>query len=119
MPNAFVHVELATSDVAKAKSFYSQLFQWQLEDMPDGSYTMIRVGEGTGGGIMKNPMRGAPSAWIAYVHVEDINAATQKANSLGAKILKDVTDVRGYGHFSVLMDPTGAVLAMFQPAPRT
>ena len=53
MPNAFVHVELMTNDVAKAKSFYGQLFSWKLDDvpMPDGStYTMIGVDEGTGGG---------------------------------------------------------------------
>ena len=34
MPNPFVHVELTTADVGKAKSFYSQLFQWQLEEAP-------------------------------------------------------------------------------------
>ena len=34
MPNPFVHVELNTTDVAKAKSFYGGLFDWQLEDMP-------------------------------------------------------------------------------------
>ena len=61
MPNPFCHVELNTTDLKKAKDFYSQLFNWKLEDMPDGSYTMIRVGEGTGGGMMKNPVPGAPS----------------------------------------------------------
>src|SRR5207249_733804 len=55
MANAFVHVELHTGDVAKAKQFYSKLFGWKLEDMPmpgGGTYTMIQVGEGTGGGMM-------------------------------------------------------------------
>src|SRR2546423_12071794 len=82
MPNPFVHVELNTSDPEKAKAFYSKLSQWQLEDMPnssvpDGSYTMIKVGEGTGGGIMKQ-IPGGPSGWLAYVVVDDIQAATQK-----------------------------------------
>jgi predicted enzyme related to lactoylglutathione lyase len=46
-----VHVELHTTDVAKAESFYAELFDWQLDDisMPRGSCTMIKVGEGTGG----------------------------------------------------------------------
>ena len=33
--NPFVHVELNTSDPEKAKAFYSKLFDWQLEDVPN------------------------------------------------------------------------------------
>ena len=91
MANAFVHVELSTTDVAKAKDFYGKLFKWELEDVPMGgedTYTMIKVGEGTGGGLMKQMMPGAPSAWLAYVQVDDIEAATKKAKSLGAKVMK-------------------------------
>jgi predicted enzyme related to lactoylglutathione lyase len=115
VPNPFCHVELNTTDVKKAKDFYGKLFDWKLEDMPDGSYTMIRVGEGTGGGLMKNPIPGAPSFWLAYVQVDDIEAATKKAKSLGATIMKDVTPVMDYGLFSVIVDPTGAHLALWKP----
>jgi uncharacterized protein len=116
MPNPFVHVELNTTDVALAKSFYGKLFDWKLEDMPmsDGAYTMIKVGEGTGGGLMKHPIPGAPSTWLAYVLVDDVKAATGKAKSLGATILKDVTEVPGMGWFSLIADPTGAALGMWQ-----
>ena len=30
MANPFVHVELMTTDVAKAKEFYTGVFDWQL-----------------------------------------------------------------------------------------
>ena len=117
MANPFVHVELNTTDVAKAKNFYGKLFGWKLEDveMDGGAYTMIKVGEGTGGGIIKHPVPGAPSAWLAYVLMDDIGAATQKAKSLGAKVMKDVTEVKGAGSFSVIVDPTGAAVALWQP----
>ena len=64
MANPFVHVELMSTDVGKTKNFYGKLFDWELEDMPmpDMTYTMIQVGEGTGGGILKNPMPNAPSS---------------------------------------------------------
>jgi predicted enzyme related to lactoylglutathione lyase len=116
MANPFIHVELNTTDVAKAKSFYGKLFDWKLQDMPlpDGAYTMIEVGEGTGGGLMKHPIPGAPSTWLAYVLVDDVKAATGKAKSLGATILKDVTEVPGAGWFSLISDPTGAALGMWQ-----
>jgi uncharacterized protein len=117
MANPFVHVELNTTDVSKAKTFYGNLFNWDLEDVPvpGGSYTMIKVGEGTGGGMMKHPIPGAPSAWLAYVQVEDIAAATQKAKSLGATVMKDVMEVMDAGWMSIIIDPTGAVLGLWKP----
>ena len=117
MANPFVHIELATTDLAKAKSFYGALFNWKLDDVDMGggmTYTMIGVGEGTGGGMMKHPMAGAPSAWLAYVQVDDIIASTKKAASLGAKVVRDVTEIPGHGRFSIIVDPTGAHIALWQ-----
>jgi uncharacterized protein len=118
MPNAFVHIELNTTDPAQAKEFYSQVFDWNLEDVPmgeHGTYTLIKPGKDPNGGMMKHPMPGAPSSWLIYVGVDDIHASTKKAVSHGAKLLKDVTEIPGVGQFSILMDPTGAAFAMFQP----
>jgi uncharacterized protein len=122
LANPFVHVELNTPDPEKAKAFYSKLFQWQLEDVPNpgvpgGTYTMIKVGEGTGGGIMKQ-VPGGPTGWLAYAEVEDIRAATKRARSLGATIMKDVTEVKDLGWLSFIQDPTGALLGLWQPKSR-
>ena len=122
MANPFIHVELNTADPEKAKAFYSQLFDWQLEEMPnsavpDNSYTVIKVGTGTGGGIMKQ-VPGGPAGWLAYVEVADIEAATAKAKALGGKVMKDVTEVVGMGWFSFIQDPTGAVLGLWKTKPR-
>ena len=117
MANPFVHVELMTTDVAKAKAFYGKLFDWKLEDLPEMDYTMINVGEGTGGGMMKSTQPDVPSHWMAYVHVDDAVAATEKARVLGATICKEVTEIPGVGWFSVITDPTGATLAVWQMNP--
>jgi uncharacterized protein len=115
--NPFVHVELNSTDVNKAKAFYGKLFDWKLEEapMPGGTYTMIGVGEGTGGGMMKQMIPGAPSSWLAYVGVDDIEASTKKAKSLGAIVMKDVTEVPGFGWLSIIVDPTGAMLGLWKP----
>lgn len=117
MANSFVHVELNTQDLDKSKAFYGQLFDWKLEDtpMPTGTYTIIKPGSGVGGGMMKHPMPGAPSMWLAYVSVDDIHASTAKARSLGANVIVDVTEIPNVGSFSIFLDPTGAALALFQP----
>jgi len=118
MANPFVHVELHTSDLKRAKEFYGKLFDWKLEDTPmpgGGSYTMINVGNGTGGGMLTSPTPGVPPHWLTYVGVDDVRAATQKAKQLGAKVVQDVMEVGDYGTMSVITDPTGATLAMWQP----
>ena len=119
MANPFVHVELSTTDLPKARAFYSQLFDWKLEDMSmdDGTYTLINVGEGTGGGMMMTPP-GGPTAWLPYVLVDNVAAATKKAKSLGATVMKDVTEVKGMGSFSILVDPTGAMIALWEAKAR-
>ncbi len=120
MANAFVHVELSTTDLDKAKDFYGKLFQWTLEDVPmdGGTYTLIKVGEGTGGGMMKQMVPGAPSTWMAYVDVDDIAAATKRAKDLGATVMRDVTEVMGAGWLSIIVDPTGAVLGLWKAVSR-
>lgn len=118
MANPFVHVELHTPDLGRAKEFYGNLFGWKLVDEPmpgGGSYTMIQPGEGTGGGMYATTE--TPPAWLAYVAVEDIGDATARARSLGAKIVIDGQTVGEFGWMTVFTDPTGAMLAMWQPRP--
>ena len=117
MANPFVHIELQTTDLKKARDFYSRLFDWKLEDaqMPGfGTYTMISVGEGTGGGMMAAQQPGVPSQWVSYVDVGDLASATKKAKELGAKVLVDSMAVADMGKFSIISDPTGATLGLWQ-----
>lgn len=83
----------------------------------EGTYTLIQVGDGTGGGMCANPQ--IPSQWIAYVGVDDIRASTARARELGAQMLMDVTEVGDFGLMSMFVDPTGATLAMWQAKPQT
>jgi predicted enzyme related to lactoylglutathione lyase len=119
MANPFVHVELHTTDTAKAKAFYGKLFSWKMEDMqmgPGMTYTMIQPGEGTGGGLIQQMTPGAPSSWLAYVIVDDVKASTEQAKALGATVVQDVTEVPGMGWFSIIIDPTGAALGLWKTA---
>jgi hypothetical protein len=67
------------------------------------------------GGMMKQMIPGAGSAWMPYVLVKDIDAATKKAKKLRAKVMKGVTKVEGMGWLSIIVDPTGAVLGLWEP----
>jgi hypothetical protein len=115
MTNPFVHLELNTPDTKKAKEFYSAMFGWQFEDHdmgPIGIYSTFKPETGPGGGMMSIP---GNHGWLAYVGVEDIDASTEKARSLGATVCLGPQEVPNVGRFSVITDPTGCVIAIFQP----
>jgi len=114
MGNPFVHIELQTQDLGKSKKFYAAMFDWKLEEMPGMDYTIINVGEGTGGGMMKKPVPDMPDNWFPYVLVGDVAASTKKAQALGATLCKEITEVPGMGWFSVITDPTGAIFGLWQ-----
>jgi predicted enzyme related to lactoylglutathione lyase len=117
MANPFVHLELNTPDLPKAKEFYTALFGWQFQDMdmgaPAGIYSTFKPDTGPGGGMMSMPV--GNHGWLSYVGVGDINASTDKAKSLGAEVCMGPQEIPNVGWFSVITDPTGCNIAMFQP----
>jgi len=120
MANNFVHMELMTPDLAKAKEFYGAMFGWSFADQQMeqfGTYSLFKPAEPPAGGMFTMP--GAPPSWLAYIDVDDIDEATEKARSLGAQVMKDVTEVPHMGWFSVLIDPTGAAIAIWESMPRS
>ena len=119
MPNAFVHVELNTDDVAAAKKFYKSVFKWKLADQKTGpgmTYTLIDVGKGTPGGMQKKPMADAPTAWLPYVQVDDVKKTMAKAGQAGAHVVVDYMPIPGTGALGIFIDPTGAALGVWEPA---
>jgi predicted enzyme related to lactoylglutathione lyase len=115
MANPFVHLELNTPDLSKAKAFYSALFGWQLQDNDMGSmiYSTFKPEEGPGGGITSFP--GGNHGWLAYVGVKDIDESTDKARSLGATIHTGPQEIPNIGWMTIMTDPTGCTIAIFQP----
>jgi len=115
MSQPFVHLELNTPDLAKAKDFYGKLCGWTYDDKdmgPGGTYSLFAPASGPAGGMFTMP--GAPTAWLPYIGVENLKDATDKAASLGAKVIMREQEVPGHGWFSVLIDPTGANIALWQ-----
>jgi predicted enzyme related to lactoylglutathione lyase len=53
--------------------------------------------------------------WIPFVAVDDVDAASQRAMSLGATLVRE--KCRGpAGEFAVVRDPGGAALALWKKA---
>jgi hypothetical protein len=111
--------DLMTTDVERTKAFYGELFGWEFEVWKPGEldYSMITSGGSQHGGFMTlDAANGAPPHWLAYVRVEDVDAAAEQATEAGGTVYVQPTDITEVGRFSVLGDPQGAVLAAFAPA---
>jgi predicted enzyme related to lactoylglutathione lyase len=112
----FVFTELHTSEHQRARAFYADLLGWTYSDVPTPteSYTFISAVGGMAGGIASSSC--AASSWLPYVGVADVEAMTAKAKALGAAIEVDCRAFGGLGTLSVIRDPTGARVGLWQQA---
>ena len=121
VPGTFCWVDLATTDPAAAKTFYTGLFNWTADDRPVGgmTYTMLKLGDDEVAGLyeLDAQMRdqGIPPNWFNLVSVEDAAASAEKARELGGTVLTDAFDVMDFGRLAVIQDPVGAAFGVWQP----
>lgn len=111
----FVWEELITDDLATARDFYGEILGWSLSEEPisaDASYTLFHAGEfSVAGGFETDSM---PAAWFSYIGVDSVDEAAARAVELGAKIVREPMDVMEIGRASLLQDPTGALVSIWE-----
>ncbi len=114
--------ELWTTDAKAAVAFYKKAFGYTVDsqDMGPGmTYHVLKSADGKmRAGLMQAPPEmKMPSNWLPYIHVADCDAASAKAKTLGAQaIIVPPTDIPNIGRFSVILDPTGAAVAVMKGA---
>ena len=121
-PNSLGWVQLNAKDTAKAKAFYPAVVGWKVQNDPmpaamgGGEYTTWLKADGPAGGMMAMPpgTEQAPSHWLSYFAVTDVDATTAKALALGGQSYVPPTDIPGTGRFSVLADGQGAAFALIK-----
>lgn len=114
MAQPFVWFDLRTKDVAASRTFHEQLFGWQIAEVPmdDATLTMIG-GDQPWASVVDDG--GERVGWFPYVQVDDLQAATKKAEDLGATVLQPARQGPA-GTYTPIREPGGAVFALFQPS---
>jgi predicted enzyme related to lactoylglutathione lyase len=112
---SFVWDQLNTPDAASSQSAYARMFDWQVAPFPGMAELSVFVhGETQLASVMQ--AAGIPAHWLAYVQVDSLGAARERAVAAGGKVMVEEIRVPQLGAFSVLQDPEGANLAAFAPS---
>jgi predicted enzyme related to lactoylglutathione lyase len=121
-PGKFCWVDMGTPDAPAAKRFYTGLFGWTAEDMPAGegmTYTMFQLGGKSVAALyQQDPQQqtaGAPPNWLSYISVESADRSAERTRALGGTVIMEPFDVLDVGRMAVIQDPTGAVVALWEP----
>lgn len=123
--NPIVHFEISADDPEALQKFYTSLFDWSVETMPDMDYRIVSTVEtdergmptqpgGINGGITKRGPGQKLQTWLNYVNVDSLDRSLDRAQTLGAKVTTGKSPVPGMGWFAVLTDPQGNVFGMWQ-----
>jgi hypothetical protein len=115
-------VDLQTSDPAGAKPFYAALFGWEYDDQAAGHdaegnpaiYSMATKNGKHVAAVAPLPMAGVPPHWNTYVTVADVDATAANVPGAGGTVMMPPFDVMDAGRMSVIADPTGAMICLWQ-----
>ncbi len=115
-------LDLGTTDLGGAESFYSGMFGWDSDRQPAGEnmvYSMQSIGGKSVAGIYdqraEQKAAGMPPMWLAYITVDDIDATAAKVPSAGGSVMQPPMDVMDVGRMALIVDPSGGVIALWQP----
>jgi predicted enzyme related to lactoylglutathione lyase len=115
-PGALAWNEAAVDDPEAARAFYSAVFDFRFDEMPDsGGYTTFTTGDHPLGGLGGH-QPGSPKGWTTCFAVTDTDAAVSAVEAAGGKVTMAPMDTE-FGRFAVLEDPWGAPFSVMQDPP--
>ena len=117
-----VHFEIQASQPEAAIHFYRTLFGWTFQRWDQNDYWLITTGlpaqPGIDGGLL--PRRGPKAVdgqpvncFVCTVQVDALDAALEKAISLGASVAVPKTPIPGIGSLAYIKDPDGNEIELY------
>lgn len=111
-------IDLASPDVDASVAFYGGLFGWEHAAAgpaeETGGYGVFTLRGKQVAGVMPLQDEQQPPVWTTYIAVDDADDAVARATQAGGQIALGVIDVMDAGRMAYLVDPTGAVVGIWQ-----
>ncbi len=123
MSGRVVHFEIPYDDGDRARKFYADAFDWNIQEFPDIHYSIVQTGETDdqgfptdtgyiGGGMVK---RESPTDRpVVTIDVADIDEALARIESLGGMAVLGRQNVGDIGYAAYFKDVEGNLMGLFQ-----
>ena len=122
--NPVVHFDIPVTDLQKSAAFYSALFGWKIDEIPNANYAMVTTTDSDPNTGPKKPgainggmglRSNAPTLTQPYltVQVDDIQATLESVVAAGGAIVRPLTDMGDWGKMAVFQDPEGNAIGLF------
>jgi uncharacterized protein len=119
------HFEIPYDEYEKAKDFYTKVFGWTFQDIPDMNYHMANTCEvdekfmakepnRINGGMYKRHEGPSSKSPVLVINVQDIDISINKVKESGGKMLMDRVKVGDMGLYAQFKDPEGNILALWE-----
>jgi len=122
-----IFFEIPADEPARARLFYSSVFKWRMNEIPEMHYTQVGTVEADRMGVRGVPKEpGAINGGIVerqrelvetpviYVSVENIDEAVASIEKNGGRIVKSKTPVGNFGFAAYFKDTEGNVVGLWQ-----
>ncbi|MGY3378702.1 VOC family protein [Arthrobacter sp. H-02-3] len=124
MAGGVVHFEIPADDEDRAREFYSSIFGWGFQVMPEMEYSLAMttpmdehgrpaVTGSINGGLFR---RGDLTAPVVTIDVDDIDAALASIAARGGSVVREKLEVPGMGWNAYFKDSEGNVVGLWQNA---
>ncbi len=114
MRNPIGRVEIATTDLERAKTFYEKVFGlvFQFIDMPWAKMYAFWAGNpnaaGAAGALMHSECyKPSTDGTVVYFSCEDVSVELTRVEEAGGKIIVPKTDIGEFGFFAQIIDTEG------------
>ncbi len=123
MTGRVVHFEVPYDDADRARSFYSEVFGWNIQHMPEFDYDFVQTGPTEesgmpsepgfiGGGMF--PRQEDVGRPIVTVEVDDMTAAIAAVTDHGGAAIGDPMQIGEMGIAGYFKDSEGNLMGLWQ-----
>ena len=120
-----VHFEVPFDDADRARNFYRDVFDWQIQPMPEMDYTIVATGPLSDQGMPSEPgyigggmfQRQEPvTTPVITLEVDDIDAAVVAIEKHGGSAVGEKQQVGDMGFAAYFKDTEGNLMGLWQTA---
>jgi predicted enzyme related to lactoylglutathione lyase len=115
-------VDLATSDPAAARSFYTEMFGWtaEVDPRPEAQgYAQFMHDGHTVAGVGALPRPEVPPSWTTYIATADADRTAAAITAAGGTVHHPPMEIMDAGRMVIFSGPDGAVAGLWEPDKHT